>query len=128
MDSPHIQSVELPNIQSVRYTQSVDVLHIQSVNIRHIQSVDLTHTRSVDLPRSLSVDSAHTQSVVPPPSAAELGECASTRSMRTALHFQVASPGCLNRKADMLVGLWEKIGHRLLFFFLFSEKKSDLDL
>lgn len=36
--------------------------------------------------------------------------------MRLTWHFEVASLGCLNRKADMLVELLEKIGHRLLFF------------
>lgn len=36
--------------------------------------------------------------------------------MRLSWHFEVASPGCLNRKADMLVRLLKKIGYRLLFF------------
>lgn len=49
--------------------------------------------------------------------------------MRLTWHFEVASMGCLNRKADMLVGLLEKIGHRLLFFSsLKNYLKQDLEL
>lgn len=49
--------------------------------------------------------------------------------MRLTWHFEVASLGCLNRKADMLVGLLEKIGHRLLFFSsLKNYLKQDLEL
>lgn len=47
--------------------------------------------------------------------------------MRRTWHFEVASLGCLNRKADMLIGLLEKIGHRLLFFSS-HENDHTLDL
>lgn len=49
--------------------------------------------------------------------------------MRLTWHFEVASLGCLNRKADMLVGLLEKIGDRLLFFSsLNNDHTLDLEI